>query len=207
MSLTVFKMDGSQGTTVDLPAKIFDHEPNETVVHTYIVNYLANQRQGNASTKSRSEVQGGGAKPWRQKGTGRARVGTIRSPLWPGGGITFGPVPRSYYNRLPKKLKRIAMLSVFSDKARNDRIRILESLELPDHKSKNMVELLRNLELKDKKTLILDEGEGKNTYLASRNIPGIKVSRARLTNAYDILNADFLVVTMSGLKEIEEVFG
>jgi large subunit ribosomal protein L4 len=207
MSVTVLKMDGSQSSTVDLPEKIFGGEPNEAVVHSYVINYLANQRQGNASTKSRSEVAGGGAKPWRQKGTGRARAGTNNSPLWPGGGITFGPTPRCYYNRMPKKQKRLALLSVFADKARSDRIRVLEKLELPDHKTKNLAGLLKKLELDGKKVMLLDEGKTPNPYLASRNIPGLIVSRARLASAYDILNAEFLVITIAGLKELEEVYG
>lgn len=207
MSVSVLNMDGGKSSTVDLPAKIFGGEPNEVVVHGYVVNYLANQRQGNSSTKSRSEVAGGGAKPWRQKGTGRARAGTNNSPLWPGGGITFGPTPRCYYNRMPKKQKRVALLSVFADKAKSDRVKILDKLELPDNKTKNLATFLKKLDLGGKKVMILDEGQNPEPYLASRNIPGVKVSRARLANAYDILNAEFLVITMSGLKELEEVYG
>jgi len=207
MSLTVLKMDGSQVSSVELPEKIFGIEPNETVVHSYVVNYLANQRQGNASTKSRSMVAGGGAKPWRQKGTGRARAGTNNSPLWSGGGVIFGPMPRCYYNRMPRRQKRLALLSVFADKARSEKIKILENLDLPDHKTKGFIELLAKLDLKDKKVLILDEGESRNPYLASRNIPGVKVMRARLANAYEILKAEFLVITVAGLKELEEVIG
>jgi len=120
MSVSILKMDGSQSSTVELPEKIFGGEPNEAVVHSYVVNYLANQRQGNSSTKTRTEVAGGGAKPWRQKGTGRARAGTNSSPLWPGGGVIFGPSPRSYYNRMPKKQKKLALMSVLADKARSD---------------------------------------------------------------------------------------
>jgi large subunit ribosomal protein L4 len=207
MSVSVLKMDGSQSSTVDLPEKIFGGEPNEAVVHSYVVNYLANQRQGNSSTKNRVEVAGGGAKPWRQKGTGRARAGTNNSPLWPGGGIIFGPTPRCYYNRMPKKQKKLALLSVFADKAKSDRIKVLDKLELADHKTKNFSTLLDNLGLSGKKVLVLDEGNNRAPYLASRNIPGVQVSRARLASAYDILNAEFLVITMSGLKELEEVYG
>jgi large subunit ribosomal protein L4 len=207
MSVSILKMDGSQGSTVDLPEKIFGGEPNEVVVHSYVVNYLANQRQGNSSTKDRSEVAGGGAKPWRQKGTGRARAGTNNSPLWPGGGIIFGPTPRCYYNRMPKRQKKLALMSVFADKAKSDRIKILDKLELADHKTKNFAAFLKNLGLDGKKVLVLDEGKDTAPYRASRNIPGVIVSRARLANAYDILNAEFLVITVSGLKELEEVYG
>lgn len=206
MSITVLKTDGSKASTIELPVSIFGIEPNEAVVHSYVVNYLANQRQGNSATKTRNEVAGGGAKPWRQKGTGRARAGTNRSPLWPGGGIVFGPQPRCYYNRMPKKQKRLALKSVLSDKARADRIMVLETLELPDRKTKHITALLNALEIKGRKVLFLDEGVNLNPYLAARNVTGVKVSRARLASAYDILNADYLVITMPGLKDIEEVF-
>jgi len=206
MAVAVTKIDGSQTTTVELPQAVFGIEPNESVVHSYIVRYLANQRQGNSSTKTRRDVSGGGAKPWRQKGTGRARAGTIRSPLWPGGGTVFGPSPRSYFVEFPKKQKRLAMKSVFSDKARLDRIKVIEDLNLPDNKTKNFAALLQTLALAGKKVLVLDEGLNPNARLASRNIPGIQVRRARLASAYDVLNADYLLVTMAGLKEIGEVF-
>jgi large subunit ribosomal protein L4 len=207
MSVSILKMDGSQSSTVELPEKIFGGEPNEAVVHSYVVNYLANQRQGNSSSKTRTEVAGGGAKPWRQKGTGRARAGTNSSPLWPGGGIIFGPSPRSYYNRMPKKQKKLALMSVLADKARSDRIKVLEKLELPDHKTKNFAAFINNMGLGGKKVLVLDEGENVESHRASRNIPDVKVTRARLANAYEILNAEFLVITVSGLKELEEVYG
>lgn len=206
MSITVVKQDGTKGSTVELPAAVFGIEPNEVVVHSYIVNFLANQRQGNAATRTRSEVRGGGTKPWRQKGTGRARAGTIRSPLWRGGGTVFGPSPRCYYNRMPKKQKRLALKSVFSDKAQSERIMVLENLDMADAKTRSFKTLLQSLEIKDRKVLFLDEGVNPNPYIASRNLPGIKVSRARLANAYDVLNADVVVITLSGLKEIEEVF-
>jgi len=207
MAVSVVKMDGSPASTVELPEKLFGGEPNEAVVHRYVVNYLANQRQGNASTKGRSDVRGGGAKPWRQKGTGRARAGTIRSPLWPGGGIIFGPAPRSYYSRMPRKQRRLALLSVFADKAGADKIKILEALELESRKTKTFAELLDKLELRGKRVLFLDEGKDKNPYLASRNIPGVAVKRARLVNAYDVLKAEYVVITVAGLRELEEVYG
>jgi large subunit ribosomal protein L4 len=207
MAVSVMKIDGSQASMVELPETLFGGEPNETLVHSYVVAYLANQRQGNSSTKSKGYVTGGGAKPWRQKGTGRARAGSIRSPLWPGGGIIFGPTPRSYYHRMPRKQRRQAFLSVLADKAKSDKIRLLEDLGLSDHKTKNMMALLKTLDLDGNKVLFLDEGKNENPYLASRNIPGVAVKRARLANAYDVLNADFLVITMAGLKELEEVYG
>lgn len=207
MSVAVLKTDGSKGETMDLPAALFGQEPNEAVVHSYVVAYLANQRQGTSSTKTRKEVNGGGIKPWRQKGTGRARAGTTRSPLWPGGGTIFGPSPRSYETRLPRKQRRLALLSVLSDKARRDRVRLLADLKLPDGKTKNFAALLGRLELADKKVLVLDEGQNVDAVRASRNIPGVKVCRARLANVYDILDADTLVITVAGLKDMMEVFG
>lgn len=206
MSVAVIKSDGSQGAPVELPAVLFGQEPNEAVVHSYVVAYLANQRQGTAKTKERSEVSGGGIKPWRQKGTGRARAGSIRSPLWPGGGTIFGPSPRSYEIRMPKKQKRLALTSVLSDKARRDRIKVMADLSLADHKTKGFAGLLGRLGLADQKVLIIDEGKNPNLDRASRNIPGVKICRARLTNPYDVLDADVLVITMAGLKEMEEVF-
>ncbi len=207
MAVSVVKIDGSQASTVELPDAIFGGEPNEALVHSYVVAYLANQRQGNASTKTKGLVMGGGTKPWRQKGTGRARAGSIRSPLWPGGGTIFGPLPRSYYHRMPRKQRRRALLSVFADKAKSDKIRIIEDLGLSDHKTKSMVALLKALDLDGKKVLFLDEGQNENPYRAARNIPGVAVKRARLANAYEVLNAEFLVITMSGMKELEEVYG
>lgn len=207
MAVSVVKIDGSQGSTVELPGAIFGGEPNEALVHSYVVAYLANQRQGNAATKTKGYVMGGGTKPWRQKGTGRARAGSIRSPLWPGGGTIFGPAPRSYYHRMPRKQRRRALLSVFADKAKSDKIRLLEDLGMSDHKTKNMVALLKALDLDGKKVLFLDEGKNENPYLAARNIPGVAVKRARLANAYDVLNAEFLVITLAGMKELEEVYG
>jgi len=206
MSLSVVNTEGSQVSTVELPKTIFGIEPNEAVVHSYVVAYLANQRQGNASTKTRKEVSGGGTKPWRQKGTGRARVGSIRSPLWKGGGIVFGPHPKAYYVRFPKKQRRLAIKSVLSVKAKTERIKILEKLEMADTKTKNMTMLLDKLGLAGQKVLFLDEGRNPNSMLAVKNLQRVKVKRARLTNAYEVLNADYLVITVSGLKEIEEVF-
>lgn len=207
MAVSVVKIDGSQASTMELPEAIFGGEPNETLVHSYVVAYLANQRQGNSSTKSKGYVMGGGTKPWRQKGTGRARAGSIRSPLWPGGGTIFGPTPRSYYHRMPRKQRRRAFLSVLADKAKSDKIRLLEDLNLSDHKTRSMIALLKALDLDGKKVLFLDEGKSDNPYRASRNIPGIAVKRARLANAYDVLNAEFLVITIAGMKELEEVYG
>ncbi|MFQ6009489.1 MAG: 50S ribosomal protein L4, partial [Candidatus Zixiibacteriota bacterium] len=186
--------------------EIFEVEPNEAVVHQYVTNYLARQRQGNASTKTRKEVRGGGRKPWRQKGTGRARAGTIRSPLWRGGGTVFGPKPRDYGSSLPKRMKRLAIQSLFSAKARADRIKVVERIELSEIKTKAMVDVLSKLDLGNSKCLLLDEGKSDKVVLSCRNLPKVKYTRSVLTNGYDILNADWIVLTKAGLEKVEEVF-
>ena len=206
MEVKVYNKEGAEVGTTALNETLFGGEPKPALVHQYIVNYLANQRQGTAKAKGRSEVSGGGAKPWRQKGTGRARAGTIRSPLWRGGGITFGPQPRNYYNKFPKRMKRGALISALSDKAQNNGITVVEDLNLNMIKTKAMAEILGKLGLSGKKCLILDEGENKNAALSFRNIPNTKYARALLANTYDIVNAEVLVLTTAGLKKMEEVF-
>lgn len=206
MEAKLYNKEGSQVGTVSLSETIFGAKPNPDLVHQYIVNYLANQRQGTSSTKGRTDVSGGGAKPWRQKGTGRARAGTIRSPLWRGGGITFGPQPRSYYRKFPKKMKRAAIISVFSSKAQSENLMVVEDMALSEIKTKTVVKILDNLGLEKKKCLILDEGINRELSLSVRNLRNIKYLRATLANAYDMLNADLLVITKTGLEKIEEVF-
>jgi large subunit ribosomal protein L4 len=205
MEVKVFNKDGSETGTVTLSDAVFGLEPKAELVHQYIVNYLANQRQGNSSSKGRSDVAGGGAKPWRQKGTGRARVGTIRSPLWRGGGITFGPSPRSYYNRFPRKMKRLAMKSALSDKARDEKLMVVEDLQLEQIKTRQMVDILDKLGLKDRKCLILDDGRSENLLLSIRNLPRVAYTWAPQANAYEIVNAEVLLFTKAGLEKIEEV--
>ena len=206
MEVKVFNQEGAEVGTVKLNEQIFGIEPNQHVVHQYVVNYLANQRQGTSSSKGRSEVSGGGSKPWRQKGTGRARAGTNRSPLWRGGGIIFGPEPRSYFSEFPRKMKRLAFLSALSDKARNSHLVVIDSLQMSEAKTKKVVGILGKLGLENRKCLILDEGANPNLLLSTRNIPRVKYSRAPLANAYDIVNADVLLLTKAGLEKVEEVF-
>ena len=206
MSIKVYNQEGKEIGTVELKSEVFGIEPNESIVHQYIVNYLARQRQGSAATKTRKDVRGGGRKPWRQKGTGRARAGTIRSPLWRGGGIVFGPHPRSYGSNFPKKMKKLALRSVFSDKALSERIKIIEDLKLGEIKTKKIDSILANLDLAGKKCLILDEGENKNLVLSCRNLNMVLYCRAGLANGYDIMNADYLLFTKAGLEKVEEVF-
>lgn len=207
MNVKVYSQDGRETGTVELNPEVFAIEPKEAVVHQYIVNYLARQRQGNASTKTRKDVRGGGRKPWRQKGTGRARAGTIRSPLWRGGGTVFGPSPREYGSNFPRKMKRLALRSVFSDKALKDRIKVIDQIKFDEIKTKSAVTLLSNLDLQDKKCLLLDEGVNLNLALSLQNLQKVKYCRASLANGYDILNADYLLFTRAGLEKVEEVFG
>jgi len=207
MNVKVFNQNGEEVGTVDLKPELFDIEPNEAVVHQYIVNLLARRRQGNASTRGRSEVRGGGRKPWRQKGTGRARAGTIRSPLWRGGGIVFGPKPRDYGSNMPRKMKRLAIRSVFSDKARSERIKVLDKIELDQIKTKAVVGMMTRLDLDGKKCLVLDEGRNDKLAMSCRNLPKVQYRRAALANGYDLLNADYVLITKAGLDKVHEVFG
>ena len=207
MNVKVFNQNGEEVGTVDLKPELFDIEPNEAVVHQYIVNLLARRRQGNASTRGRSEVRGGGRKPWRQKGTGRARAGTIRSPLWRGGGIVFGPKPRDYGSNMPRKMKRLAIRSVFSDKARSERIKVLDKIELDQIKTKAVVGMMTRLDLDGKKCLVLDEGRNDKLAMSCRNLPKVQYRRAALANGYDLLNADYVLLTKAGLDKVHEVFG
>lgn len=204
--VTVYSQEGAKVGQVELSAAVFGFEPNEAVVHQYVVNYLANQRQGNSSSKGRAEVAGGGAKPWRQKGTGRARAGTIRSPLWRTGGITHGPKPRSYYSRFPKKLKKIAIRSVLSDKAQNDRIIALDKVTFDEIKTKAFVSMLDKLKVKGQKLLFVVEGKNENVARSAKNLTNVKYTEASLVNAYEALNADRLIFTKAALAKVEEMF-
>ena len=194
MAVAVTKIDGSQTTTVELPQAVFGIEPNESVVHSYIVRYLANQRQGNSSTKTRSDVSGGGAKPWRQKGTGRARAGTIRSPLWPGGGTAFGPLPRDYRMAIPRKMRHLALRSAFSARALEQAVHVVEPLVFEAPKTKLVTALLERMDLAGKKVLILTDGDNRNVILSARNIPDVEVRRYRDANPYEVLRADTVVI-------------
>lgn len=207
MEAKLYNQEGAEIGKVELKPEVFEVEPSEALVHQYVVTYLARQRQGNAKTKERSEVSGGGRKPWRQKGTGRARAGTIRSPLWRGGGTVFGPSPRLYGNAMPRKMKKMAIRSVFTDKARSERIKVLDQIQLSEIKTRSMVSLLAHFNLAGKKCLILDEGENPNCHLSCRNLPGVTYKRAALANGYELLNADCVLMTKAGLDKVHEVFG
>ena len=206
MTVKIYNQEGAEVGEVELKAEVFGVEPNEGLVHQYVTNYLARQRQGNAATRARSDVKGGGAKPYRQKGTGRARRGTMRSPLIRGGGTVFGPHPRDYGSRFPKKMKRQAIKSVFSEKARTEKIKVVDKIELPEIKTRSMSNLLTRLDLEGKKCLILDEGRNDNLALSCRNLPNVTYCRAALANGYDVLRADVLLFTKTGLDKVGEVF-
>ncbi len=206
MNVKVYNQDGQEVGSVDLNPDVFEVEPREAVVHQYVVNFLARQRQGTHKAKERSEVRGGGRKPWRQKGTGRARVGTIRSPLWRGGGIVFGPQPRSYGSKFPRKMKRLAIKSILSDKARNERIKVIDKIEFPQIKTRQVINLVNNFELAGKKCLVVDEGHNDNLVLSCRNIPEVAYSRAAVTSGYAFLNADYVLMTRAALDKVQEVF-
>jgi large subunit ribosomal protein L4 len=205
-SASVYDKEGTKIDTLDLNEKLFGRKPNPDVVHQYVKVYLANQRQGTVKRKSRSEVRGGGAKPWRQKGTGRARAGSNTSPIWVGGGRAFPPQMRDYRINLPKKMKRLALVSALSSKAFENKIKILDQISLEVPKTKTIAELLNKLGISRSKVIFLFEGKDENLYKSGRNIKGLVFKRASLINPYDLLNSDFLIMTKKALENLEEVF-
>jgi len=205
-SAFVYDKKGKKTDTLDLNQKLFGQKPNPSVIHQYVRAYLANQRQGTAKRKSRSEVRGGGAKPWRQKGTGRARAGTNTSPIWVGGGRAFPPQMRDYRIDLPKKIKRMALVSALSSKALENRIKVLDNVSMDVPKTKTVVDLLDKLKISRSKIIFLFEGMDENLYKSGRNIKGLVFKRASLINPYDLLNSDFLIMTKKALEKVEEVF-
>ncbi|MEJ6949582.1 50S ribosomal protein L4 [Natronospora cellulosivora (SeqCode)] len=200
-----YDKSGNKVGDINLADSVFDVNVNKHVVHQVVTSQLAKIRKGTASTKTRSEVRGGGRKPWRQKGTGRARHGSIRSPLWVGGGITFGPRPRSFGKKVPKKVKRLALKSILTDKLQNDSLMILENLKFDQIKTSQVVELLKNLQIEDKKVIIVIPEKDKNIYLSARNIPGVKTLVVEALNAYDLLNNDYIIIANEAVEKIEEV--
>ena len=204
-TISIYDMTGKQTGTMELNAEIFGIEPNVAVMHSAVINYLANQRQGTQSTKTRSEVSGGGRKPWRQKGTGHARQGSTRSPQWTHGGIALGPKPRSYRFALPKKVRRLALKSAFSSKVMADEMLVLESLSLEEIKTKTIVNMLNALGADRKVLLVLPEKDEK-IVLSARNIPGVKTALVNTLNVYDILNCDKFIVVKDAVAQLEEVY-
>jgi len=190
---------------IDLSDRVFAAPYRPSLIHQVVVGFQANQRQGTASVKNRSAVRGGGRKPWRQKGTGRARAGTIRSPLWKGGGIIFGPQPRSYRQRLPKKMRREAIRSVLSRKLQDGELLILNQLEIAEPKTRLMAGVLQNLELDGKTLLVLDQ-HTPDVLRAARNIPGVFVTNVDMLNAYDLTASEKVLLTQSAAEKIEEIY-
>ena len=204
-TISVYDMTGKQTGTMELSADIFGIEPNVAVMHSAVINYLANQRQGTQSTKTRSEVSGGGRKPWRQKGTGHARQGSTRSPQWTHGGIALGPKPRSYRFALPKKVRRLALKSAFSSKVIAGEMLVLENLTVEEIKTKTIVNMLNALGADRKVLLVLPEKDEK-VVLSARNIPGVKTALVNTLNVYDILNCDKFIVVKDAVAQLEEVY-
>ena len=203
--IDVYDIQGKKVSTVDLKDEIFGIEPNEAVVHSVLVNFLANQRQGTQSTKTRAEVSGGGRKPWRQKGTGRARQGSIRAPQWIKGGIALGPKPRSYKYTVNKKEKRLAIKSCLSSKVLEKELTVVDSLPLKEIKTKEMVKALNNLKVEGK-TLILLPEKNETVQKSARNIEGVKTTLVNTINVYDLLKYKNLVITLDTVKKLEEVY-
>ena len=203
--IDVLSMDGKKIKEIELNDNIFGIEPNENIVHTAVVNYLANQRQGTQSTQTRAEVSGGGRKPWRQKGTGRARQGSIRAPQWINGGVALGPKPRSYKYKINKKEKRLAIKSILSSKVTGNELVVLDKLQLKETKTAEMVKVLNNLKVTEK-ALVLLPANDLNVQRSARNIKGIKSLTVDTINAYDLVKYNKLIVTEDTVKKLEEVY-
>ena len=201
----VYSIDGKKVKELELNESIFGIEPNENVVHSVVVNYLANQRQGTQNTKTRAEVSGGGRKPWRQKGTGRARQGSIRAPQWIKGGIALGPRSRSYTYKVNKKEKRLAIKSILSSKVSSNELVVLDKLQLKEIKTAEMVKIMNNLKIAEK-TLVLLPENNENVQKSARNIEGVKTLTVNTINAYDLLKYSKLVITEDTVKKLEEVY-
>ena len=199
MKFDVLDMNGKKVSEIELSDAVFGITPNEKAVHAAVVNFLANQRQGTQSTKTRSEVSGGGRKPWRQKGTGHARQGSIRAPQWTHGGVALGPKPRDYSYRINKKLKRLAVLSALSAKAAAGDMIVIDELACAEYKTKTIVSMLAAIGA-EKKALIV-------TPVAAANIPGVKTTIATNLNTYDVVNANKFVISVDAAKKLEEVLG
>jgi large subunit ribosomal protein L4 len=207
MTLEVLKIDGSKsGDKIDLSDSIFAIEPNDHAIYLSVKAFLANQRQGTSKSKERSEVRGGGKKPWKQKGRGGARAGTSRSPLWVGGGTIFGPRPRNYRQDLPKKVKRLARKSAFSYKVKDEQLIVVEDFNIEQPKTKDFSKILSALKVSGKKILLLTEANNQNVYRSGRNIPKVKILEASKASTYDLLNNQVLILQKSAVKEIEKTF-
>ena len=201
----LYNMQGSKVGDFELSAALFGAEVNKAVLHETVVNYLANQRQGTQSTKTRTEVSGGGAKPFRQKGTGRARQGSTRAPQWIKGGVALGPKPRDYSYTINKKVKKLAMVSALSAKAAEDCVLVIEDLKMDEIKTKAVADMLKAMGVESKALIVTNEME-KNVYLSARNIAGVKASYVGMLNVYDVLNHDKFIVAKDAIAKLEEVY-
>lgn len=203
--VTVYNMAGASVGEIELSDAVFGIEPNKTAVHAVVKNYLANQRQGTQSTLTRTEVRGGGRKPWRQKGTGHARQGSIRAPQWYHGGIALGPKPRDYSYSLNKKVRRLAMKSVFSSKVLEQNLIVVDEIKIEEYKTKPVIEMLKALGA-DTKTLLVAAEKNEKLIKSAANIPGVKTALTNTINVYDIVNAKKLVVAKDAIAKLEEVY-
>ena len=203
--VALYDMSGAQIGELELNDSVFGIEPNQAVMYDFVKMQLANKRVGTSSTKTRAEVSGGGKKPWRQKGTGRARVGSSRNPVWTGGGIAFGPKPRDYSYRLPRKARRLAMKSALSSKVLENNIIVVDQLSFDEPRTKQMVATLQALN-SGKKTLVVTANGDPNVSKSARNIPGVKPLRVDFINVYDLLKYDTLLITRDAVARVEEVY-
>ena len=201
----LYNMQGSKVGDVELSAALFGAEVNKAVLHETVVNYLANQRQGTQSTKTRTEVAGGGAKPFRQKGTGRARQGSTRAPQWIKGGVALGPKPRDYSYSINKKVKKLAMVSALSAKAADECVMVIDNLTMDEIKTKAIADMLKAMGVDSKALIVTNEME-KNVYLSARNIEGVKASYVGMLNVYDVLNHEKFIVAKDAVAKLEEVY-
>ncbi len=201
----VYSVAGKKVSDIELKEEVFGIKPNEAIVHSVLVNYLANQRQGTQSTKTRSEVRGGGRKPWRQKGTGRARQGSIRAPQWIKGGIALGPKPRSYKYRVNKKEKRLAIKSLLSSKVLENNLVVVDKFDFKEIKTKQMADAMNNLKIEGKALIVIPASDEK-VQKSARNIEGIRTSSVSTINVYDLLKYNKLILTVDSVKKLEEVY-
>lgn len=204
-NIEVLDMAGKKVGEAELSESVFGIEPNTVVLHQMVVNYLANNRQGTQSALTRSEVRGGGRKPWKQKGTGHARQGSTRAPQWTHGGVVFAPKPRSYRFTVNKKTKKLAMRSAFSSKLKDSQLIVLENVTVDDYSTKTIAAMLKAVGA-DKKALIVLDSVDKQVINSARNIPGVKTAQVNTLNVYDIMNADKLVIVKGAISKIEEVY-
>ena len=205
-TVSTFDMTGKQTGTMELNEAVFGIEPNQAVMHSAVVNYLANQRQGTQSTLTRSEVSGGGKKPWRQKGTGRARQGSTRAPQWTHGGIALGPKPRCYRVSVNKKLKRIALFSALTSKVAANELIVVDNIAFDSYKTKNVVGFLKAIGAEGKAMIVLPEGDNHFTVASAANIPGVITAPVNTINVYDILKYDKMVIAKDALQKLQEVY-